>query len=181
MVARQRSFLEEVQRRHDSGSSLDALGWVYDDGDGVLRIEDEPDGHTLLYYAARQGWRTATAWLLTRDANVHVGYPSMHMTPLHIAGFPRQCAVSLLLLEAGARVGAHNRRGQTALHYAAADGHTNRCKLLLSRGASLNESDCYDRDPEATARFLGSTDTAEFLAAVRAAGGWRAYCAARQR
>ena len=50
------------------------------------------------------------------------------------------------------------------------------CKLLLSRGASLDARTNYGDDPEALARRRGRTATADLLAAVRAAGGWRPYC-----
>jgi hypothetical protein len=56
------------------------------------------------------------------------------------------------------------------------------CKLFLSRGASLDARNKSGRDPEARARFLGAnTTTADFLAAVRAAGGWRPHVAARRK
>ena len=56
------------------------------------------------------------------------------------------------------------------------------CKLLLSRGASLDARTKSGRDPEARARYLGAnTTTADFLAAVRAAGGWRPHVAAQRK
>ena len=52
------------------------------------------------------------------------------------------------------------------------------CKLLLSRGASLDARNDYGEDPEASARRYDRTATADVLAAVRAAGGWPAYARA---
>ena len=49
------------------------------------------------------------------------------------------------------------------------------CKLLLSRGASLDARDNEGNDPEVAARHRGCTTAADFLAAVRAAGGWLPY------
>ncbi|KAH8060239.1 hypothetical protein JL722_5205 [Aureococcus anophagefferens] len=50
------------------------------------------------------------------------------------------------------------------------------CKLLLSRGASLDARTYIgSRCPEARARLHGHTTLADFLAAVRAAGGWLPY------
>ncbi|KAH8052584.1 hypothetical protein JL722_10136 [Aureococcus anophagefferens] len=46
------------------------------------------------------------------------------------------------------------------------------CQLLLSRGASIDASNGYGNDPEAEARRNNHPATADFLAAVRAAGGW---------
>ncbi|KAH8098943.1 hypothetical protein JL720_1915 [Aureococcus anophagefferens] len=45
------------------------------------------------------------------------------------------------------------------------------CKLLLSRGASLDARNNDGDDPESQARVYNTT-AADFLAAVRAAGGW---------
>jgi hypothetical protein len=46
------------------------------------------------------------------------------------------------------------------------------CQLLLSRGASLDARNQGGEDPEAIARRNNHPATADFLAAVRAAGGW---------
>ena len=53
------------------------------------------------------------------------------------------------------------------------------CQLLLKRGASLDARDNYGDDPEAFAPRLDHPATADFLAAVRAAGGWSGYLAAQ--
>ena len=55
------------------------------------------------------------------------------------------------------------------------NNHTTMCRLLLSRGASLDPRSNSGRDPEACARSRGQTTTADLLAAVRAAGGWLPY------
>ena len=52
------------------------------------------------------------------------------------------------------------------------------CRLLLSRGASLDARNSMSQDPEAHARFCHNSHNAAFLADVRAAGGWAAYVAA---
>ena len=53
------------------------------------------------------------------------------------------------------------------------------CKLLLSRGASLDARNDYGEDPEASARrYGGRPAVVDVLAAVRAAGGWPAYARA---
>ena len=175
MDARERSFIEDAQRHVASGRSLDTLGWVYDDGDGV-RIENAADGMTRLFYAAREGWCAAITWLLEQRADVNAGWPDRGGTPLHGAACYGHCDAAVLLLDAGARVDDRTGYGNTALHWAAFYGRTNMCKLLLSRGASLDVRNNYGEDPEARARRNGRTATADFLAAVRAAGGWRPYC-----
>ena len=83
-----------------------------------------------------------------------------------------------LLLDAGAQVDGRSSGNWTALHLAACWGHDHMCKLLLSRGASLDARTCpssHGFDPEDMTRFKGKTTTANLLAAIRAAGGWAAY------
>ena len=178
----ERSFINQTARYHASGGDLDALVRVTSlDGDGGVTIEDNaPDRGTRLYYAAGYSWRSAIAWLLKHGANVHLGWRSYGVTPLHGAAHYGHCDAAVLLLDAGARVDDRNRTGRTALHVAAANNLVKRCKLLLSRGASLDPRDDDGRDPEASARHRRSTTTADFLAAVRAAGGWTAHVAARR-
>ncbi|KAH8095259.1 SET domain-containing protein [Aureococcus anophagefferens] len=85
---------------------------------------------------------------------------------------------AVLLLGADARVDDRDRYGNTALHWAAFKGHTDMSQLL-SRGASLDARRINGDEPEARARRNGRTATADVLAAVRAAGGWRPYCTAQ--
>jgi hypothetical protein len=138
------------------------------------------DGWTRLYYAAQEGWCSVIVFLLEQGADVNLGWPAKGLTPLHSASARGRCDAAVLLLDAGARVDDRNRTGRTALHVAAANNLVKRCKLLLSRGASLDPRDDDGRDPEASARHRRSTTTADFLAAVRAAGGWTAHVAARR-
>ena len=169
------SFIDQIVHYHASGGDLDALVLVMtSDGTGGVRIEDHPrHGYTRLYYAADLGWCSATAWLLERGADVHLGYPSHSLTPLHIAAARGHCNAAVLLLDAGARLDDRSQSGRTALHFAAANNHPKMCKLLLSRGASLDARDNVSSlDPEALARVCGHPTLADFLAAVRAAGGW---------
>ena len=178
MNARERSFFEEAQRHVASGCSVDALVRLYDEGDGVRIEEDGADGGTRLYHAAWKGWCSAITWLLEQGADVNVGWPVDGWTPLHGAALYGHLDAAVLLLDAGARVDDRDRDGHTALHCAACNGRKNMCKLLLSRGASLDVRTINGEDPEARARVLNRTATADVLAAVRAAGGWPAYVAA---
>jgi len=181
MDARERSFLEEAQRYHASGGDLDALVVVYINSDSVPRCHDCPRGYTRLFYASLQGWCAVINWLLEQGADVHEEQGSEGLTPLHTAAYKDQRDAAVLLLDAGARVDDRSGPGETALHRAAYRGHTSMCKLFLSRGASLDVRDNNGDDAEAHARRYGLTASADFLAAVRAAGGWRAYCDAQRR
>ena len=178
MNARERSFLEEAHRHVASGRSVDALVRVTIDGDGVRIEEDAADGYTRLYYAVRLGCCAAITWLLEQRADVNVGWPSRGETSLHDAAYRGHLDAAVLLLDAGARVDDPTLRGSTALYFATYSRHIDMCKLLLSRGASLDARRNDGEDPEAYARRYGRTAEADFLAAVRAAGGWAAYARA---
>ena len=127
--------------------------------------------------AARRscGWCSAAKILLENGADVHLGWPSYGMTPLHIAATWDRRDAAVLLLDAGARVNDCDQHGWTALHFAAVNNSSKICKLLLSRGASLDAREANGRDPESRARAYGHTTIADLLAAVRAAGGWLPY------
>ena len=130
---------------------------------------------TRLFYAAAWNWCSAIKWLLQQGANVHLGWPSQGRTPLHGAAANDLNDAAVLLLDAGTRVNDRRSTGCTALHIAAANNNVKLCKLLLSRGASLDASNYGGADAEGVARFRSSTNTADLLAAVRAAGGWLPY------
>ena len=171
--SQERSFIEQTE----SGGDLDALVYVKDDSSGGVRIEDatDHDGGTRLFWAAGKGWCPAVNYLLKRGADVHLATPHYEWTPLHKAVFHGHRDTAVLLLDSGARVDDRTRIGRTALHIAAALHSRKICKLLLSRGASLDPRDDEGRNPEAEARYRGHTTKADLLAAVRAAGGWLPY------
>ena len=96
---------------------------------------------------------------------------ALHMAAGHLVGINRV----RLLLDAGASVDIRDERLQTPLHWAANTSTMAKTRLLVSRGASIDVIDQNGRSPEDFARFRGRTEKAEFLAAVRAAGGWPKY------
>ena len=170
----ERAFLDETRTWYGSGEGRDIDATV------ILLHEEAP----RLHHAARHGWCSAIRWLLEHGADVVVrtsgGWP-----PLFIAACYDRCDAAVLLLDAGARVDARwNRFGRdlgpcnTALHWAVRDSRIKMCKLLLSRGASLDARNKMGQDPEAHSRFCDNSHNAAFLADVRAAGGWSAYVAA---
>ena len=134
------------------------------------------DFKTRLHRAAELGYCSALRWLLDHGADVEAATANHSWTPLHVAADFGRCEAAVLLLDAGAHVDARSHRSNTALYYAASSllSNVKMCKLLLSRGASLDGSDC---DPEAQARTNHRSYNAALLADVRAAGGWSAYVA----
>ena len=181
----ERSLIDQIVPYHAAGGDIDAPIWVtFDSSDGSdrVRIEDGNDGieeldqvATLLFCAAREGWSSAVTCCLERGADVNLREEDTFWTALEIASYKGHCDAAVLLLDAGARVDDRSANGWTALHYAAVENNSKMCKLLLSRGASLDVRDEDDRDPEALARNYHLTTTADFFAAVRAAGGWLPY------
>ena len=169
-------FMDRCQRKLDDGGDIDGHHGVYFE--------------TLLYTAAENDWCSAMKWLIAKGANLEEGMSSHFTsgapgwsTPLHVAvqrGNKRDAAV--ILLDAGARVNARNPYGRTALHLTAQIGEECMgypiCKLLLVRGASLRLRDKTGRIPEATARYWGHTELADFLSDVRTAGGWLPWVSA---
>ena len=175
------SFIDQTVRFHAAGGDLDALVQVRPDRSGGVLFEDPPGGPlcgrggTRLNNAAFRGYCSAIKTLLKLGADVHLGVPSNPHTPLHMASWEGHRDAAVLLLDAGARVDGRDGSGRTALHISARKNHSKFCKLLLSRGASLDARDADDRDPEFSALLRCATTTADFLAAVRAAGGWPSY------
>ena len=155
--------------QEDSESSVDVLIEVDDDDEHIA------DGCTRLMFAASRGWCSSIKWLLENGADIDAGILGIGFTPLETAVSFNQRDAAVLLLDAGARADARKVDGSTALHGVAVSGNLEMCKLLLSRGASLEPRDNSGEDAEAIARRLGQLTTAAFLAAVRAAGGWAGY------
>lgn len=68
-------------------------------------------------------------------------------TPLHIAAYKGQAAITKLLLENGAKVNVADNQGLTPLHLAAAADSPDVAKLLIARGANLKARDKQNRTP----------------------------------
>lgn len=78
-------------------------------------------------------------------------------TPLHLAA--KSCLDStaiLALLEGGAELEAKDRRGQTALHYAAQNSRAAAVSALVDAGANVNAADREGRTPLHWAPFSRS-------------------------
>ena len=158
-------------------------------------------GIGLLSFAVMRGWCSSVRWLLSKGANPDAVW---------VAGLFDHHDAALLLLDAGAPVDSRTIWDETALHQAAKASdyllpnscprdrnHLRLCKLLLSRGASIDAHDqhgmlpgemCPWEDVYHQRQAAGEIDTpaehehavrrldrAAFLAEVRGAGGWNKY------
>lgn len=63
------------------------------------------------------------------------------MTPLMWSSAYGQVPTAAMLLRAGSFHSAKGLEGETAMHLAAAGGHTEIIRLLIAAGASVNETD----------------------------------------
>lgn len=86
-------------------------------------------------------------------------------TDLHWAASGGQVETARALLDRGADVNAANSYGQTPLHFAVWNIHTDTemVTLLLERGADAAATDNWGRTPAQVAREVGSVRAAEIL------------------
>ena len=152
----------------------------------------------LLQLAGRAGRRDLVRWLLANGAEARAAESGIFIavTDLDILrlllehgasptragmnGFPPLVYVArgdkaerpetaALLLEWGAAVDAAGPRGRTALHGAAAAGHTEMLRLLLAHGASNRATDEDGATPLDLARAAGKTAAVRLLRPASAA------------
>lgn len=193
MDAAEAAFLSKVQ----AGLATDQFGIdaLVASAQGKLTLRSFDEGHDgfcpPLYAAALEGWRSAVEWLLSQGADANAvnrfGIPT-----LHAAAMRNNYTIAEILLDHGARVNAGETVG-TALEYIEREGDpmtcnvygesgdlSRICKLLLSRGATLDMRDGQESADSSDDDDDDDDDTrvAALLAGVRAAGGWLPYVAA---
>ena len=155
------------------GGDLETVArWLAANPD-LIELQSE-DGDTLLVCAIFAPCDLLLRYLIAEGASFDPGCDGM--VALHVAAGDLVGIERLrLLLDAGASVDIRDGGLQTPLYRAASESTLAKTRLLVSRGASLDVIDDKGRSPEEYARLLGSRENADFLAAVRAAGGWRNY------
>ena len=121
-------------------------------------IDVNGENGVLLRDAARRGDAASVAVLLRAGADPDAG--NGEATPLMLAAEAGSAAAADLLLTAGAAPAAVSRFGETALKNAAAGGHADVVRRLVSAGLVVDNADAavalrWAPDPDALRRALG--------------------------
>ncbi len=95
-------------------------------------------GETPIMTCAASGSASAVRMLVARGADVNAKEPSQNQTALMWAAGERHPDVVQVLVEHGADLQAHTRKGFTALHFAAREGDLESTRVLLAAGANIN-------------------------------------------
>lgn len=109
------------------------------------------------------------ALLIGKGANVNEKN-SLNQSALHCVHIPTSNAstenvkvITELLVDSGAVVNAQDRKGLSALHYAAQNPNSDSLALLISKGAKLSIKDCSGWTPLNHAVETGGPDNVEYL------------------
>jgi uncharacterized protein len=95
-------------------------------------------GETPIMTCASSGSTDAVRMLLARGADVNAKEPSQNQTALMWAASERHPQIVGMLIELGADLQAHSKKGFTALHFAAREGDLESVRLLLAAGVNIN-------------------------------------------
>lgn len=105
--------------------------------DQVTRIVDAFSGNTLLHMAAANGHNDCLVWLLDSLAGLQVA----DVKPKPSLDGTTKPAMAVQFIN------VPNAAGNTALHYAALNGHMDGTKLLVDRGADRKWQNLAQRTP----------------------------------
>jgi len=121
------------------------------------------NGWGALMIAAAKGHEDATIVLLNAGADVNTR-DVYHWTPLHRAAYENRIEiVKILLKHAEILPDAIDDQGATALHHAAAQGHSEVAIALLEQGAKSDKMDGEGRTPAQYALESGHQNLVELL------------------
>ena len=115
----------------------DLIGAHDEENNSILEL---PDGATLFYFAAENGYEAVVSALLPAGADKNASNTN-GATPLFVASEKGHAAVVSALLAAGADKKASNANGATPLFVASENGHEAVVSALLAVGAEKNEAD----------------------------------------
>ena len=127
-------------------------------------------GQTPLHVAVEKGF-VGVVRVLVEGMKVDVDITdAAGWTALHWACAARRelaeasVEMAKILVDAGAQVGAVTKdKGDSALHFAAANGHVECVKLLVEQGANVNRANDEDATPVHVAAQRGNTDIIKLL------------------
>lgn len=102
----------------------------------------DPDGSTVLHWAAQRDHEEIVATLLAAGAKADAK-TRFNVTPLSLAAMNGNAKIVERLLNAGADANGTSNEGQTALMTAALNGNPETVKLLIQRGAQINTVEPY--------------------------------------
>lgn len=95
-------------------------------------------GETPMMTCASSGSADSVRMLVARGADVNAKEPLQNQTALMWAAAEHHPSVVGMLIEVGADVQAHTKKGFTALHFAAREGDLESTRLLLAAGVNVN-------------------------------------------
>jgi ankyrin repeat protein len=122
-------------------------------------------GETPVMTCASSGSVDAVRMLIARGADVNAKEPSQNQDALMWAAAEHHPDVVRLLVEAGADLGAHTKKGFTALHFAAREGDLESARQVLAAGVNVNIRSLPEQPPNT------SQGKGEGAAGRSAAGG----------
>lgn len=139
-----------------------SLGILLDNGANPRAINNA--GFCALHAAAKLSEARWTRTLLHESVPASLAENSNKMTPLHYAAAHGAVEVMDTLLDNDAELNLQDRKGWTALHYAARNNRGDCTRLLLKRGASLGtrEGTC-DHSPLCVAVLCDSTEVIRII------------------
>lgn len=95
-------------------------------------------GETPLITCAGAGSADGVELLIAHGADANAKEPSQNQTALMWAAAEHHPDVMRVLIEHGADLGAHTKKGFTALHFAAREGELEGTRVLLAAGPDIN-------------------------------------------
>eukprot|EP00746_Dinoflagellata_sp_MGD_P069116 gnl/MRDRNA2_/MRDRNA2_28345_c0_seq1.p1 gnl/MRDRNA2_/MRDRNA2_28345_c0~~gnl/MRDRNA2_/MRDRNA2_28345_c0_seq1.p1 ORF type:complete len:2680 (+),score=576.91 gnl/MRDRNA2_/MRDRNA2_28345_c0_seq1:800-8041(+) len=138
-----------------------------------VSVKERKDHRTALMFAASKNDTQICTWLLSKGASVHDKDIHGQFPLMFVAENCKNMAsieTARVLLNAKAAVGSKDRRLNTALHLAAAEGGLEMVTLLAEHGAALTVQNINGKTPAEVAAKAGHTDLGEYLGELALSG-----------
>ena len=150
--------------------------WLDEGGDPNMRFNFHCLLHMTLYgdQTTRADRSDMVRLLVSNGADINVRRGD-GMMPIHLCSYPSEAS---LLLDLGADVDARTDDGRTPLFCFTFGGRLECARFIVRRGADVKltaDDDGWDAFEEAREEGTYDQCLADFVSAVRAAGGWQTY------